>query len=155
MFQHLFRHLKVLMTQHKDNFSNYRTRTIMTHILKVNFFFNEFFFREFCLFLCLVFKSGFLFKSGLWWHTYSTYLAYIFVIQKKQLNACYVKYQSKWFVLKYGFQKKISFCCRCSSFLSPTFAEIKNSFTRTLLTFNSKNFGIICYRKNADENEPI
>ena len=57
-------------------------------------------------------------------------------------------------LLKYGFQKKISFCCRCSN-LSPTFAEMKNSFTRTLLTFNSKKFGIICYRKNADENEPI
>ena len=40
-------------------------------------------------------------------------------------------------------------------FLSPTFVEIKNSFTRTLLTFNSKNFEIICYRKNTDENEPI
>ena len=57
--------------------------------------------------------------------------------------------------LKYGSQEKISLCCRCSSFLSPTFVEIKNSFTRTLLTFNSKNFGIICYRKNTDENEPI
>ena len=57
--------------------------------------------------------------------------------------------------LKYGSQKKISFWCRCSTFLSPTFVEIKNSFTRTLLTFNSKNFGIICYRKNTDENEPI
>ena len=29
------------------------------------------------------------------------------------------------------------------------------AFTRTLLTFNSKNFGIICYQKNTDENEPI
>ena len=58
-------------------------------------------------------------------------------------------------ILKYGFQKKISFCSRCSSFLSPTFVEIKNSFTRTLLTFNSKNFGIICYRKNTDQNESI
>ena len=34
--------------------------------------------------------------------------------------------------LKYGSLKKISFCCRCSTFLSPTFVEIKNSFTRTL-----------------------
>ena len=59
------------------------------------------------------------------------------------------------YILKYGFQKKISFCSRCSSFLSPTFVEIKNSFTRTLLTFNSKKFGIICYRKNTDQNEPI
>ena len=59
------------------------------------------------------------------------------------------------FVLKYGSRKKNSFWCRCSTFLSPTFVEIKNSFTRTLLTFNSKNFGIICYQKNTDENEPI
>ena len=60
-----------------------------------------------------------------------------------------------FFSLKYGSWKKNSFWCRCSTFLSPTFVEIKNSFTRTLLTFNSKNFGIICYRKNTDENEPI
>ena len=58
-------------------------------------------------------------------------------------------------VLKYGSRKKISFCSRCSSFLSPTFVEIKNSFTRTLLTFNSKNFGIICYWKNTDQNKRI
>ena len=58
-------------------------------------------------------------------------------------------------LLKYGSRKKISFWCRCSTFLSPTFVEIKNSFTRTLLTFNSKNFGIIFYGKNTDENEPI
>ena len=57
--------------------------------------------------------------------------------------------------LKSGSLKKTSFCCRCSTFLSPTFVEIKNSFIRTLLTFNSKNFGIICYQKNTDENEPI
>ena len=63
--------------------------------------------------------------------------------------------QIKIKLLKYGFQKKISFCSKCSSFLSPTFVEIKNSFTRTLLTFNSKNFGIICYRKNTDQNERI
>ena len=63
-------------------------------------------------------------------------------------------YLSKMF-LKYGSRKKNSFCCRCSTFLSPNFVEIKNSFIRTLLTFNSKNFGIIYYQKNTDENEPI
>ena len=58
-------------------------------------------------------------------------------------------------VLKSGSQEKKSFCCRCSSFLSLTFVEIKNSFTRTLLVFNSKNFRIIFYWKKTDENEPI
>ena len=57
--------------------------------------------------------------------------------------------------LKYGSQKKNSFFCRCSIFLSPTFVEVKNSCTRTLLTFNSKNFGMICYWKDTGENEPI
>ena len=41
---------------------------------------------------------------------------------------------------KIWISEKKSFCCRCSTFLSPTFVEIKNSFTRTLLTFNFKNF---------------
>ena len=44
----------------------------------------------------------------------------------------------KW--LKYGFQEKISLCCRCSSFLSLTFVEIKKSFTEMLLSINYKNF---------------
>ena len=57
--------------------------------------------------------------------------------------------------LKYGSRNKISFCCRCSTFLSPTFVEIKNSFIRTLLAFNSKNFGILSYQKNTDEIKPI
>ena len=57
--------------------------------------------------------------------------------------------------LKYGSQEKVSFCCRCSIFLSLTFVEIKNSFTKTLLVFDSKNFRIIFYRKKTDENESI
>ena len=41
-------------------------------------------------------------------------------------------------LLKYGSQEKNSFCCRCSSFLSLTFAEIKKSFTenRYKLTYS-------------------
>ena len=50
-------------------------------------------------------------------------------------------------LLKYGSQKKVPFWCRCSIFLSLTFVEIKKSFTKTLLVFNSKNYRIICYWK--------
>ena len=57
--------------------------------------------------------------------------------------------------LKYGSQEIIPFWCRCSILLGPTFVEIKNSFTETLLTFNSKNFRIICYWKKSDESAPI
>ena len=57
--------------------------------------------------------------------------------------------------LKYGSQEKVPFWCRCSIFLSLTFVEIKKSFSRTLLVFNSMNFRIICYWKYTDESEPI
>ena len=47
-------------------------------------------------------------------------------------------------LLKYGSQEIIPFWCRCSILLGPTFVEIKNSFTKTLLTFNSKdNFPVL------------
>ena len=58
-------------------------------------------------------------------------------------------------ILKHGSQERVTLWCRCSSFLSLAFVEIKKSFTRTLLVFNSKNFRIICYWKKTDENEPI
>ena len=58
-------------------------------------------------------------------------------------------------MLKYGSQEKIPFCCRCSILLGPTFVEIKKSFTETLLTFNSKNFRIICYWKKSDKSVAI
>ena len=55
-------------------------------------------------------------------------------------------------LLKYGSQEKNPFWCRCSILLGLTFVEIKKSFTETLVTFNSKNFRIICYWKKSDEN---
>ena len=44
--------------------------------------------------------------------------------------------------LKYGFQERGSFLYRCSRLLSPTFVEIKKSFTEMLLSFSFKNFRI-------------
>ena len=58
-------------------------------------------------------------------------------------------------LLKYGSQEKVSFWCRCSIFLSPTFVEIKKSFTKMLLSFNFKNFRIFYSWKKTDKNEPI
>ena len=52
--------------------------------------------------------------------------------------------------LKYGSQEKISFCCRCSSFLSLTFVEIKKSFTEMLLSINYRNFEIFFSWKKTD-----
>ena len=45
--------------------------------------------------------------------------------------------------------------CKCSILFGLTFVEIKNSFTKTLLVFNSMNFRIICYWKKTDESEPF
>ena len=53
-------------------------------------------------------------------------------------------------LLKYGSQEKISFCCRCSSFLSLTFVEIKKSFTKMLLSINYRNFEIFFSWKKTD-----
>ena len=58
-------------------------------------------------------------------------------------------------ILKYGSQEKVPFCCRCSILFGLTFVEIKNSFTKTFLVFNSKNVRIICYWKKIDKSEPI
>ena len=57
--------------------------------------------------------------------------------------------------LKFGSLEKIPFWCRCSILLGPTFEEIKKSYTKTLLTLNSKNFKIICYWKKFDESAAI
>ena len=57
--------------------------------------------------------------------------------------------------LKYGSQEKVSFWCRCSIFLSPTFVEIKKSFTKMLLSFNFKNFRIFFSWKKTDKSEPM
>ena len=53
-------------------------------------------------------------------------------------------------LLKYGSQEKNSFCCRCSSFLSLTFVEIKKSFTEMLLSINYRNFEIFFSWKKTD-----
>ena len=70
--------------------------------------------------------------------------------------------QIKYFVsvliillLKVASEEIIPLPCKCSILLGLTFVEIKNSFTKTLLVFNSKNFRIICYWKKTDESEPI
>ena len=57
-------------------------------------------------------------------------------------------------VLKYGSHEKVPFSCRCSILLGLTFVEIKNSFTKTLWVFDSKNFRIICYWRKTDESDP-
>ena len=59
------------------------------------------------------------------------------------------------YILKVASEEILPLPCKCSILLSPTFVEIKNSFTKTLLDFNSKNFGIICYWKNTNQNERI
>ena len=61
----------------------------------------------------------------------------------------------QYHLLNYGSQEIIPFWCRCSILLGPTFVEIKNSFTKILLSFNSKNFRIICYWKKSGEDAPI
>ena len=43
---------------------------------------------------------------------------------------------------------------KCSILLGPTFVEIKESFTKTLLVFHSKNFRIFFYWKTTHESEP-
>ena len=58
-------------------------------------------------------------------------------------------------LLKVASEEIIPLPCKCSILLGLTFVEIKNSFTKTLLVFNSKNFRIICYWKKTDESEPI
>ena len=58
-------------------------------------------------------------------------------------------------VLKYGSQEKVSFWCRCSIFLSPTFVEIKKSFTKMLLSLNFNNFRIFFSWKKTDKSEPM
>ena len=57
--------------------------------------------------------------------------------------------------LKYGFQERGSFLYRCSRLLSPTFVEIKKSFTKMLLSFNSKNFRIFFSWNKTDKSEPM
>ena len=42
--------------------------------------------------------------------------------------------------LKVASEEIIPLPCKCSILLGLTFVEIKNSFTKTLLVFNSKNF---------------
>ena len=49
--------------------------------------------------------------------------------------------------LKVGSEEIIPSPCKCSSLLGLTFVDIKSSFTKMLLFFNSKNFRIICYWK--------
>ena len=65
------------------------------------------------------------------------------IILTKPVNAAY---------LKYGSQEKISFCCKCSSFLSLTFVEIKKSFTKMLLSINYLNFKIFFSWKKTDKS---
>ena len=65
------------------------------------------------------------------------------------------KYYKMGLFLKYGFQEKVSYWCRCSIFLSPTFVEIKKSFTKMLLSFNFKNFKIFFSWKKTDKSEPM
>ena len=59
------------------------------------------------------------------------------------------------YILKVASDKIIPLPCKYSILLCATFVEIKNSFTKTLLVFNSKNFRIIFYWKKTDESEPI
>ena len=70
--------------------------------------------------------------------------------------------QIKYFVsiliillLKVASEEIIPLPCKCSILLGLTFVEIKNSFTKTLLDSNSKNFRMICYWKGTDESEPV
>ena len=58
-------------------------------------------------------------------------------------------------LLKVVSEEIIPLPCKCSILLSPTFVEIKNSFTKTLLDSNSKNFRIFFYWKKTDESEPF
>ena len=58
-------------------------------------------------------------------------------------------------LLKVASEEIIPLLCKCSILLGLTFVEIKNSITKTLLVFNSKNFRIIWYWKKTDESEPI
>ena len=64
-------------------------------------------------------------------------------------------FQVGWQVLKVASEEMIPSLCKCSILLGSTFVEIKNSFTKTLLIFNSKVFRIICYWKKTDESEAV
>ena len=66
----------------------------------------------------------------------------IISMNKSQNQLLFLSYDCK---LKYGSQEKKSFCCRCSSFLSLTFVEIKESFTEMLLSINYRNFEIFFF----------
>ena len=57
--------------------------------------------------------------------------------------------------LKVASEEIIPLACKCSILLRLTFVEVKNSSTKTLLVFNSKNFRIICFWKKTDKSEPI
>ena len=74
------------------------------------------------------------------------------VVQKCQYQLFYLMVTT---LLKVASEEIIPLLCKCSILLGLTFVEIKNSFTKTLLVFNSKNFRIICYWKKTDESEPI
>ena len=63
------------------------------------------------------------------------------------------KYYKMGLFLKYGFQEKVSYWCRCSIFLSPTFVEIKKCFTKMLLYFNFKIFRIFFSWKKTDKSD--
>ena len=57
--------------------------------------------------------------------------------------------------LKVASEEIIPLPCKCSILFGPTFVEIKNFFTKTLLDSNSKNFNIIFYWKKTDKSEPF
>ena len=75
------------------------------------------------------------------WSTFSLFKRQMILKYKLPILNIWTKiqfWQGKWSIL-----------------LALNFVEIKNFFTRTLISFNSKNFWIICYWKNTHENELI
>ena len=95
--------------------------------------------------------------SGLMFWIWISYLNFALLHHRQYVHLLDKAYtaQPEVELLKVASEEIIPLLCKCSILLGLTFVEIKNSFTKTLLVFNSKNFRIICYWKKTDESEPI
>ena len=87
--------------------------------------------------------------SGLMFWIWISYLNFALLHHRQYVHLLDKAYtaQPEVELLKVASEEIIPLLCKCSILLGLTFVEIKNSFTKTLLVFNSKNFRTICYWK--------